>query len=545
MIRRMMAWVKHHKLFFAAAVLLSAATVLAGMGLMSTAGYLISRAAQRPLITDLFMLTAAVRFFGISRAVVRYFERLLSHDFTFRILGTIRATLYRAIDARPLQWIMGKRPGDLLGRLVADVEVLQNAYLRIIIPVITAYIIVAITTLLLWIISPLMAVVALAFLLGPGLIIPLLAVRLARGSGQAETDTRAAMKVFLVDRLQGMQDVLWLGQEGDVRRQFADRQSELDTLQRRHAGRSGLLEGINTTLSLGGAFATLLLAIPMVMTGELKGVMLAAITLGVLSSFEAVQGLGHAFLQYGHAAASTRRVFAITEEPHEEWAGDRSVADTPGNYDISFDQVTFAFEPGATVISDMSLKIPEGTKIAVIGPTGCGKTTLANLLLRFYDVDRGSISLGGVDIRQWDMEVLRSQFSVVAQDAYIFQRSLRDNLLLARPAASDSELADVLTTVGLGGFSKLLDMVPGSHGMRLSGGERQLLFLAQVLLKNAPVCIFDETTAHLDVHTERRVLDTIWSQLGNRTCIFITHRMIDMDKMDQVIALPPQMPVSQ
>ena len=574
MIRRMMTWAKHHRWSFVASLLLTVATVVAGMGLMGTSGYLISRAAQRPLITDLFMVTAAVRFFGISRAVVRYFERLLSHDLTFRILGTIRTTLYRALDARPLSWMMGQRPGDLLGRLVADVETLQNAYLRIIIPAMAALLIMSISTFLLWLVNPLMALVALAFLLGSGLAIPLLAVSMARGSGQAETATRAAMKVFLVDKIQGMQDVLWLGQEGAMRRQFADQQKQIDRLQRQHAGRSGLLEGINTILSHSGAVATLLLAIPMVLSGELKGVMLATLTLAVLSSFEAVQGLGHAFLQYGHAAASAKRVFSISEAHAESGVGDKPVTDTSHgvaairngrseaseqrhvavrqdvqadkagslsgghpNYDIVFDHVSFAYEPGATVISDLSLKIPEGTKLAIIGPTGSGKTTIASLLLRFWDVDQGNISLGGIDIRSWDIDVLRSSISVLSQDAYIFQRSLRDNLLLARLDASDDELAGVLESLGLGGFSGLLDMIPGSHGMRLSGGERQLRALARALLNDAPIFLFDEATAHLDVATEKRVLDTIFRTVKSRTQIMITHREAVAGRMAAVFSM--------
>ncbi len=536
MIRNLLVFVKQHKLQFAGALLLATATIAAGIGLMSSSGYLISRAAQRPMIVDLFMVTAAVRFFGISRAVVRYFERLVSHDLTFKILLSMRSLLYRKLDALSLDWMMGKRPGDLLSRIITDIEILQHIYLRIISPAIVAVLIALMTGFLLWLFDPVLAAVAIVFLIFSGLILPIMAIKLGKGRGEVDIVTKADMKVFLVDRLQGMQDVLWLGQKRDSGHILATMQARLDKLQHKNAGTAGLLEGLSGIFANMGAFFVLILAIPLALAGEIKGVMLAMLTLGVLSSFEAVQGFGTAFLQFETTAEATKRLFSITQASIPIAQPD-VLSTIPAQHDISFHDVSFSYMQEHIALANISFTIPQGSKTAIVGPSGSGKTTLINLILRFWEINQGWIALGGIDIKQLDVAQLRSLFAVTSQDAYIFNRSLRDNLLIARPGVSDEILMRVMKTVGLESFANNLDLEPGSHGMRMSGGERQLFALARALLKDAAIWIFDEPTANLDPGTERRILDTIWLAGQSRTRIMITHRLLDMDKMDQIIVM--------
>lgn len=536
MIHKWLSLLKKHRWHFAGAILLGAATILAGIGLMSTSGYLISRAAQRPMIVDLFMITAAVRFFGISRAVVRYFERLVSHDLTFKILLSLRTRLYRKLDSFSMHWMMERRPGDLLASMVSDIETLQNAYLRIISPAVVATLISLITCFFLWIFHPGLGISTLLFLALGGIGVPFLAIRFARGRGKKDAQTRTELKVFLVDRIQGLQDLLWLGHKTKSATLFADMQMELDQVEQRNAGSTGLLEGLSSFFAHTGMFVALILSIPLVISGEIQGTKLAMLVLGVLSSFEAVQNFGSAFLHLETAEESTNRLFSILDKPSSDVPGEKSEK-IPQSHHIVFKDVCFSYQERQTTLEDISFDIPQGSKTAIVGTSGSGKSTLINLLMQFWETDKGLITLGNKDLIRFKKEQLASVVNVVLQDSYIFNRSIRENLLIANPEAKDSRLMEVLKTVGLSFLAEHLDQEMGTHGMKLSGGERQLFAIARALLKDAPVWIFDEPTANLDVDTERRILRLLLSGLHDKTVIFITHRLINMDQMDQILVM--------
>lgn len=535
MIASLLRFVKEHKLRFAGAILLGVATIIAGIGLMSTSGLLISRAALRPMIVDLFMITAAVRFFGISRAVLRYFERLVSHDMVFRILLAMRSQLYQKLDTLPLAWLMGRRPGDLLSRFVSDIETLQNTYLRIISPAIVAAMVTVITCFALWLFDPILSLVALLFLFTGGVAIPLLAVYLAREAGRSEIRLKAGLRSYLVDRLQGLADVFWLGQIKTSEAAVKKTQEQITGFQSRNAGITGILEGANSLVANAGMLIVLILSVPQVLSGEIRGVFLAMLTLGVLSSFEAVQSLATAFLHYAGAKEAARRYFAVT--PRNEPSRQDKTDNLPHNPDIAFRNVSFSYSDENITLKNISFSIPYSSRVAIVGPTGSGKSTLINLLLRLWEIDSGVITLSNTDVRLFNTDKLRAIYSVVAQDAYLFNRSLRENLLIADPTATDEHLLKVLAMTGLNFDAQDLSVGAGNHGSRFSGGERQLISIARALLKNSPVLIFDEPSANLDVATERRIMDVIWRVAANRTVIFITHRLVDMEKMDQIMVL--------
>jgi ATP-binding cassette subfamily C protein CydC len=539
MINKLLSYISNHKWQFILALLLAAGTILAGIGLMSTSGYLISRAAQRPMIVDLFMVTAAVRFFGISRAVIRYFERVVSHDLTFKILHSMRVDLYRKFDSFSQKWLMGRRSGDLLSGIVSDIETLQNVYLRIISPVIVAAVISILTFAGLAFFDLIIAITALAFLLFNGMAVPYLSLKLARGRGKADITTRTQLKIFLVDRLQGLQDLLWMGRKNDTLDEFDQLQNNLDDIQTRNAGTSGITEGLNTLLSHLAMFTVLMLAIPLVKNGDIKGVWLAALTLGVLSSFEAVQGLANAFIQYENSQEASERVFSMAESGKDFAVSEKQnhIEVPQGKFEIGFRNVSFSYHTENITLNNISFNLTAGSKTAVVGPTGSGKSTLVNLLLGFWKPDKGQILANDINIHDLDLELFRKKFGTVSQDAYIFNRSLRENLLIANPDANDEQLKAVLHKVGLGEFAENLDIQPGSQGMRFSGGERQLIALARVFLKESDFWIFDELTAHMDVVTERKVLDAIGSNLEDRSLLMITHRLVNMEKMDQIIVM--------
>jgi len=539
MIKKLIGYITPHKWQFTVALIIACGTILAGIGLMTTSGYLISRAAQRPLITDLFMVTAGVRFFGVSRAVIRYFERIVSHDLTFKILHSMRNHLYQKFDSFSQKWLMGNRPGDLLSGIVTDIETLQNVYLRIISPIVVAVIISTLTFWGLTLFNTTLAFSTLGFLAINGIVVPLITARIARGRGKKEIATRTKMKVFLVDRIQGLQDLAWLGQRKNTTDEFDSMQNSLNEIQSKNAGTSGMAEGLNTLLSHMAMFSVLVLAIPLVLNGEIKGVWLAAVTLGVLTSFEAVQGLANAFIQYENSTEAANHLFSLSEEERStsglSQKNEKIPINKPAN--IAFQEVSFSYNVENITLENISFTIPQGSKTAIIGPTGSGKSTLINLLLGLWYPDSGEILVNQTNLRNVDLEQFRSKLGVVAQDSYIFNRSLQENLLIANPEATDEELREVLGKAGLSAFTDSLDLEPGTHGMRFSGGERQLFSLARVLLKKSDVWVFDELTAHMDVNTERKTLNTIWDGLGAKTLILITHRLVDMEKMDQIIVM--------
>ena len=540
MIASLFTYLKNHKWASALALLLASGTVLAGMGLMSTSGYLISRAAQRPMIVDLFMVTAAVRFFGISRAVVRYFERVVSHDLTFKILMQIRTTFYRQLNAFPYKWMMAKRPGELLTNMITDIETLQNAYLRIISPVITAFVICTFSCMVLFYIDLILSLSVLGIYLACGVLVPMLAVFLAKGTGKTKREATGKLKVFLSDSIPGLHDMLWLSNQSKIMDEFLSHECGITTVQQSNAHTSGLVDGMQSLLTNLGMLAALVLSAPLVISGQLQGVMLAAVTLGVLSSFEALQGLANAFIQYENTVEASTRLSSCTnsQEAVPCTAEKTPVLKELGNQPhISFQQVSFAYENHNKVLDQISFSLWPGSKTAVVGPSGSGKSTIINLIAGFWEPTSGKISANGRNYNSLDKVSLRTALAVVAQDTYIFKRSIRDNLRMADPEAPDEKLAEILRLAGLNFLACELDMDRGSAGMKLSGGERQLFALARALLSPGHIWIFDELSANMDPVTERKVLDTLWENVEDRTLLMITHRLVDMEKMDQVIVL--------
>ena len=537
---RLLSLLREYKLQQIAVILLGTATVLAGVGLMTSSGYLISRAAERPMIVDLFAVTAAVRFFGISRAVVRYFERVISHDLTFKILRRLRSLFYEKLEPLAPAQLMGRRAGDLLTRIVSDVDTLQNVYLRVISPSIVAVLVTMITCGVLLFFSPWLSLAAFVFLFLNGVGVPLLITRLAKGLGREQVRGKSDMNAYLVDSLQGIHDLLSFNRADDARRDIGSMQSNVVSIQKRQSYITGLQDSLSTFCAHAGMFTVLIVAIPFVVAGEIQGVMLALLTLGVLTSFEAVQSLGTAYQYLEASKESSRRIYSIMDRRPAVQSPD-TPAQLPDRFPIGFDSVSFSYKEEFITIDDVSFSIPHGGKTAIVGPTGCGKSTLIHLLMRFWDPDKGKITVGNADIRSLDVEALRSCFSVVSQDTYIFNKSLRENLTIAYPGAEDGHLQNILQEVGLtdlfNGTSPGLKLLLGDQGMRLSGGERQRLSLARALLKNAPVLILDEPTANLDVITEHKILKLLHRYMQDRTALFITHRLTGMDRFDQILVM--------
>ncbi|HEY6542713.1 MAG TPA: thiol reductant ABC exporter subunit CydC [Ktedonobacteraceae bacterium] len=541
---RLLAFLSPFRWRIALAICLGSIMIASSIGLFGMAAYLIAAAALGPLLVFLSIPIYLVQTMGVVRATSRYTERLVSHNTTFRLLARLRVWAYRRIEPQAPAHLLAHRSGDMLTRLVADIEELQNFYLRVVSPLVVALVISLLTFAIFSIFSIGMAWVSLAFLGLAGLGVPCLSASLARGLGQQQVRARAELTIQVVDGLQGARDVLAFGRSHAHLESVAACNHALGQAQRHMARVTGLQMALGDLFMNTAMWVLLLMAIPLVATGNIDGVYLGAIGLLMLASFEAVQPLASAFQSLGHIRASATRVFAVTDTPPPvtESAAPQAIPVQPAGYSLSFEHTSFAYQAGEReVLSDISFDLRPGSRVAVVGPSGAGKSTLARLALRFWDPASGAICLNGQDIRDLRLHDLRDCIAVVAQDTHLFNDTLRANLLLARPKASEAEIEAAVEQAQLTDFVRQLPQGlktrVDEQGLRLSGGERQRLAIARAFLKNAPILILDEATANLDPLIERALLDTLRELARGHTTLHITHRLLMMEQMDEILVL--------
>ena len=523
------------------AAVLGFLTVASGVGLLGTSAYLIAGAALHPPVLELMEAIVGVRFFGISRAVFRYLERYIAHDATFRVLSRIRVWFYTALEPLAPVRLMEYRSGDMISRLVADVGTLEQFYLRVLAPPLVALmVLLGVFVFLAWF-GLSLALALLFFFLAAAVAVPLGVRALSRGTGRRVVKTRSALNTEIVDTVQGMTEIAAFNRAGQQQEQVKVLSRKYTDLQGRVAGIRGLSSALVGLLMNLAMWTILLLAIPLVHQGKLDGVYLAMLALGAVSSFEAVLPLPMVYLHLEESLAAARRLFAVTDTVP-------AVQDLPGpspepqSYDLRVWDLHFRYtwnEPW--VLDGLDFVLPEGGKLAIVGPSGAGKSTLVNLFLRFWDYGEGSISLGGYELKAFSSDDLRRYISVVTQHTYLFNATIRENLLLAQPGAGEEELMQAAREAQIHEFIQSLprgyDTYVGEKGFKLSGGQRQRLAIARALLKNAPVLLLDEATAGLDPVNEQKVMESIHRLMEGRTTLVITHRLNRLDRMDEILVL--------
>ncbi len=539
---RLLGLVAPYRWWMAVSALLGFATIGSSIGLMSTSAYIIAKAALHPSIGDLQVAIVGVRFFGISRGVFRYAERLVSHNTTFKLLARLRVWFYERLEPLAPARLMEYRSGDLLSRIVADIETLEHFYVSVLAPPVVAVLVALTMVVFMGSYSFWLALVLLLFLILAGVAAPALAGRMSRGMGRRMVETRSELNVLLVDGIQGIADLTVYGREEDRLAMVRSRSEELTSHQLRMAWVTALHNGIGTLLSNLGMVAVVVVAIPMAIGGGMAGVSLAVLALAALSSFEAVLPLPQAFQYLGNSMEAARRLFEIVDaEPAvEDPAG---TSPEPRDYGIRVEGLRFAYPsaPDDFALDGVDFHLPEGGRLAIVGPSGAGKSTLVNLLLRFWDYRDGSIRLGGHELREYRQDDLRRMLGVVSQSTYLFNATVRENLMLARPGATEEEMVEAARRAQVHDFivslPKGYDTFVGEQGLALSGGERQRIAIARALLKDAPILILDEATANLDALTEREVLKAIHELMEGRTTLMITHRLVGMEWMDEILVL--------
>ncbi len=533
-------------------IVLSTLTIGSSVALIGTSSWLISTAALHPSIADLGVSVVGVRFFGISRGVFRYLERLVSHNVTFRLLARLRVWFYEKLEPLAPARLMEYKSGDLLARVIGDVETLENFYVRVLSPTLTAVLMGILVSVFFASFYLPIAFVLIGFFFALGLVLPLLAQLVSRQPGQRLIAQRAELASQLVDGIQGLADLLAFGRGNDRARQIATIGVKYGGTQKHMARINGVHSALGILLTNLAVWLVLVLIIPQVTAGNIKGVMLGTFTLMTLASFEAVNPLPLAAQMWNASREAARRLFEVVDakpvvsDQHRPGAVATSsvVSDQSQvtNYELRIAHLSFSYPTQSTpALQNVSFTVPEGKAFAIVGPSGAGKSTIANLMLRFWEYEAGEISLGQASLKTLNQDEVRGRIAIVSQNSYFFNTSIRENLRLARRGVQAEEIEAAARAAQIHDFVMNLpqgyDTLIGEQGLRLSGGERQRLAIARALLKNAPILILDEPTAHLDPLTEKWVLETLFEAMKGRTSLLITHRLVKLENMDQILVM--------
>jgi thiol reductant ABC exporter CydC subunit len=521
-----------------------------GVALPTTAGYLISRAAEQPPILSLTTIIVVVRFLALARPVTRYLERLSSHDLALRALGPLRARVYERIEPLAPAELTAFRRGDLLTRMVGDVDALQALYLRGIgPPLVGAAVAVACVVATAFLLPAAALVLAVGLVLG-AIAVPLGAARLVRRARRRQAAARGELTAELVELLGGAPELVAYGRENDALKRVRAADRELVRLGRRDALVAGVADAASVAVAGLTTAGVLALAVAAHDQRALDRVLVATLALLALSSFETVAPLPGAARELTGTLAAGRRVLELTarEPAVTDPANPAPAPEAPVT--VTLAGVTARYPAAASpALEHVDLRLEPGERVALVGPSGAGKTTVTNLLLRFLDPEEGSVSLDGRDLRSLRQEDVRRTFALAGQEAHVFDSTVRENLRLARPQATDDELRQALARARLADWVATLpdglDTLVGEDGARLSGGQRQRLVVARALLADAPVLLLDEPTAHLDPPTAEALVRDVLDAADGRSVLLITHRPEGLDLVDRVVTLAPGEPLER
>jgi ATP-binding cassette, subfamily C, bacterial CydC len=524
------------------AVAAGAAATCCGVALLAVSGFLLARASQHPNIVAITAAIVAVRAFSIGRGAFRYCERLTSHDAAFRILADVRVSIYRRLERLAPAGLGAFRSGDLLARLISDVDATQDLFIRGIAPPATAALVGAgAVTACLLILAPAAGVLAAGLVLA-GTAVPGLAAAAGRRSRRRAGPARGELAATTANLLAGAADVHAFGAEDAVLARVNTADAELASLDRGSAAAAGLGTGLTSLISGLAIWGVLVLGVAAVGSGTLTRVPLAVLTLTALASFEAVSPLPPAALQIGHARTSARRVCAVLDapDPVSDPATPRPAPTGPLRVELRDARVRYSPD-GPLALDGVDLDLAAGRRVALVGPSGAGKSTVAAVLLRFCELSGGTATLNGHDLASYAADDVRTLIGGCPQDPHIFDATIGDNLRLARPGASDDELAGAAARARLLSWIRSLPdgfaTRVGAHGAAISGGQRQRIALARALLADPAVLILDEPAAGLERETRQALTADLLAVTAGRSTLLITHERDGLDGVDEIVVL--------
>jgi len=519
----------------------------AAVGLMALAGWFIAAAAIAGLapatavLFNFFLPSIGVRLFAILRTAARYAERVCTHEATFRILESLRVWFYRRIEPLAPAGLWRFRSGDILNRIVSDIEALDNLYLRVLSPAAVALLVSLLVCSLLSVFDGGIAATSGLLLALAGIGVSAAATRAGAAAGSAIAARSADLRVRLVEGLQGLAEIILFGAVTEHRARTDQSQSDLIAAERRMAFIQGGATAAVSLLSGTAVLAAVYVGSGLVAGGRLSGAALVLIVLAVTAAFETVVGLPAAAQFLSRTRAAGRRLLDVVESPPAV-AFAVSPPAAPDGFDVAFDGVGFRYRPELPRALDaVSLTIPQGRRVAVVGESGAGKSTLASLLVRFFDPETGAIRIGGRDIRTLGEPDLRRAIVVLSQQSHLFSATIRENLLIAKRDAGEAELRKALAAARLidfvDGLPDGLDTWVGEAGQLVSAGQARRLAAARAILRDAPIWVLDEPTEGLDRVTEAELVHSLLELTEGRTVLWITHRLVNLQQMDGIIVL--------
>ncbi|MRT22704.1 cysteine/glutathione ABC transporter ATP-binding protein/permease CydC [Enterobacteriaceae bacterium RIT697] len=525
-------------------VVLAIITLLASIGLLTLSGWFLaasSLAGVAGLYTFNYMLPAAgVRGAAITRTAARYFERLVSHDATFHVLQHLRVFTFGKLIALAPEQLARFRQGELLNRFVSDVDTLDHLYLRVISPLIGAAVVIVVVTCGLALLDVPLALLLGGIMLLTLLLMPPLFWRLGTSAGHQIAQHQASWRMQLTHWITGLSELKIYGAAHLWRAQLDREELNWQQAQRRQHRLQALAKSL--LLVISGATVTLLLWISANGVGgnSAPGAFIALFVFCGLAAFEALAPVAGAFLPLSQVTSAAKRVQEIIEQPTAIHFPYAKISSASG-INLKMENISFSYpQRPEPVLQHFSLSLNAGEHLALLGPTGCGKSSLLALITRGWEAQQGSISLNDSDIALWDEASLRSRISVVTQRVHLFSQTLRDNLLLAKPDASDEQLVDALNKVGLAHLAEHnegLNAWMGDGGRPLSGGELRRLAIARALLHDGDLWLLDEPTEGLDASTEQQILTLLQHVTRGKTLIMVTHRLSGLNAMDRICVM--------
>lgn len=526
--------------------LLGLVTLVSGIGLLSLSGWFIASAgfaglsAATAIAFNYLLPSGGVRFFSLTRIAGRYGERLVTHEATFKILSRLRVWVYEHVEPLAPAHLLQYRSGGLLNRLIHDVDALDNLYIRALTPTLLAIFVSVLMLFFLHFFNAQLAWIVFILFIATTILTPIIVFVLGKKPGKNLQRLIANLRIALVAYLQGIKTFLLFGADQKKLDEIDQLSHQLINTQAKMALIKGFASAFMTAITGMTIFVALYIGVGITHRGAMNGANLALISLAILTAFEAILPITQAFQYLGKTIAAAKRLLTIAQaQPAVKFVtkSKTSLADAS----ITFREVSFAYDQRKPVFHQFNLTIQAGEKVAIVGPTGAGKSTLIHLLSRVFDPQQGSVSIGQVDIRKLSETDLRRSMSIISQNPYIFNDTIRNNLLLANPKASDEQLFQALKKVKL--YDDVVNLPDGLNtwlgeaGERFSGGQIRRLAVARAILHHAPIWVFDEPTESLDHLTQIQLLDELVPLMKLKTVLIVSHRHADLFYVNRLIRL--------